>query len=112
MLCLVGLCLAGTLAVRADTIEVKVNGLVCGFCAQGIDKILRENPATEDVLISLEEKLVVISTRQGTDIADEDLRSAITDAGYEVSGIERTRRTIEEIRRAADGAAKAQNPSR
>jgi len=34
------------LAVRAATIEMHVNGLVCAFCAQGIEKKLRKLPAT------------------------------------------------------------------
>jgi hypothetical protein len=29
-------------AVQAETIEMKVNGLVCGFCARGIEKTLRK----------------------------------------------------------------------
>ena len=33
---------------QAETIEVTVNGLVCGFCAQGIEKRLRQFPATAD----------------------------------------------------------------
>jgi len=40
------------LAVRADTIEMHVNGLVCAFCAQGIEKKLRKFPATADVVLS------------------------------------------------------------
>ena len=50
-------------SATADTIEMKVYGLVCGFCAQGIEKTLRKNPATEDVVVSLEDKLVAIATR-------------------------------------------------
>ena len=46
--------------VQADTIEMKVNGLVCGFCARGIEKTLRRNPATADVYVSLEDKLVAV----------------------------------------------------
>ena len=39
---------------------MKVYGLVCGFCAQGIEKTLRKNPATADVVVSLENKLVAV----------------------------------------------------
>jgi copper chaperone CopZ len=87
-------------AASADTIEMKVYGLVCGFCAQGIEKTLRKNPATEDVVVSLEDKLVAIATRAGTDIPDADLTKALTDAGYDVKGISRTQRSIAEIRAA------------
>ena len=87
-----------SVAVQADTIEMKVYGLVCGFCAQGIDKTLRKNPATADVLVSLEHKLVAISTREGQDIPDAELTKALTDSGYDVKGITRTNRSLDTIR--------------
>jgi copper chaperone CopZ len=84
----------------AGTIEMKVYGLVCAFCAQGIEKTLRRNPATEDVVVSLENKLVAVVTREGQDIPDAELRKALTDAGYDVKAITRTSRTLGEIRAA------------
>jgi copper chaperone CopZ len=91
------LALTSAVAV-ADTIEMKVYGLVCAFCAQGIEKTLRKNPATEDVVVSLEHQLVAIATHPGQDIPDAELTSALTDAGYDVKGIARTRRSIAEVR--------------
>jgi periplasmic mercuric ion binding protein len=103
LLALIGMLAAG--AASAATIEMKVHGLVCGFCAQGIEKILRENPATDGVMVSLENKLVVVTTRQGTDITDAELTKAITEAGYSLKGITRTSRTLEEVRKEALQAA-------
>ena len=85
-------------AACADTIEMKVYGLVCGFCAQGIDKTLRKNPATADVFVSLENQLVAVATRPGQDIGDAELKKALTDSGYDVKAITRTQRSIEDIR--------------
>jgi copper chaperone CopZ len=85
-------------AAQAGTIEMKVYGLVCAFCAQGIEKTLRKNAATADVVVSLENKLVAIGTKDGADISDEELTRALTDAGYDVKGITRTQRSIAEIR--------------
>jgi len=96
-LILIVMALGGT-GASAGTIEMKVYGLVCGFCAQGIEKTLRKNPATADVLVSLEDKLVVVSTREGQDISDADLTKALTDSGYDVKGITRTARSLDEIR--------------
>lgn len=84
----------------ADTIEMKVYGLVCGFCAQGIEKTLRRNPATADVLVSLEHQTVAVATQPGKDIADQELIRALTDSGYDVKAITRTRRTLDDIRAA------------
>jgi copper chaperone CopZ len=89
-----------SLGARAGTIEMKVYGLVCGFCAQGIEKTLRKNAATADVVVSLEHQLVAVSTREGSDIPDEELTRALTDAGYDVKGITRTQRSMEQIRAA------------
>jgi copper chaperone CopZ len=85
-------------SASAATIELTVNGLVCGFCAQGIEKTLRRNAATDDVFVSLENRLVAIATKPGTDIADEMLRKALEDAGYDVKAIERTERSLQSLR--------------
>ena len=85
-------------SASAATIELTVNGLVCGFCAQGIEKTLRRNAATDDVFVSLENRLVVIATKPETDIADEVLRKALEDAGYDVKAIARTDRSLQSLR--------------
>ena len=85
-------------SVSAATIELTVNGLVCGFCAQGIEKTLRRNAATDDVFVSLENRLVAIATKPEADIADEVLRKALKDAGYDVKAIARTDRSLQSLR--------------
>jgi len=94
------LALAMTVAgvAQAGTIEMKVNGLVCGFCAQGIEKTLRKNSATADVVVSLENRLVAVATKDGQDIADDELTQALKDAGYDVKSITRTERQMGAIR--------------
>lgn len=82
----------------AATIEMTVNGLVCAFCAQGIEKKLKKFPATAEVLVSLEHRLVAVSLKDGQDIADADLRKALTDAGYTVKAISRSETPIAEVR--------------
>jgi copper chaperone CopZ len=83
---------------EAETIEMNVNGLVCGFCAQGIEKQLRKFPATADVIVSLEQKLVAVGLKDGQDIPDTELLRALTNAGYTVKGIKRTETPIAELR--------------
>ena len=92
--------------LHATTIEMKVNGLVCGFCAQGIEKTLRKNPATADVFVSLENRLVAVATHDGADIPDAELRKALTDAGYDVKAIERTDTTLAALRERVQAASK------
>jgi copper chaperone CopZ len=97
------LLLAATLLVvaassTAATIEMTVNGLVCAFCAQGIEKKLKKIPATAEVLVSLEHRLVAVSLKDGQDIPDADLRKALTDAGYTVKDISRSETPIADVR--------------
>lgn len=87
-----------SVGARAETIEMKVFGMVCSFCAQGIEDNLRKIPATAEVLVSLENKLVVVTTRKGGDITDRELTNAISDAGYDLKAISRTDRSIAQIR--------------
>ena len=93
-------------AASADTIEMKVYGLVCSFCAQSIEKTLHKNPTTTNVVVNLEDKLVAIATRKDQDISDADLTQALTDSGYDVKGITRTKRSVAEIRTQLKKAAK------
>jgi len=83
---------------QAATIEMTINGLVCGFCAQGIEKTLRKNPSTADVLVSLENRLVAVATKEGADIPDGDLKKALTNAGYDVKAIQRTDNSLDALR--------------
>lgn len=96
LLLIAGLGAAAT--THATTIEMTVNGLVCGFCAQGIEKTLRKNPATDEVFVSLEHRLVAVATKADADIADATLRDALRDSGYDVVAINRTDRPIAAIR--------------
>lgn len=88
----VALLLATPLTTKAaDTrqILVNVNGLVCAFCAHGIQKALSGESATDKVDVDLEAGKVTIALKPEGDIADERLRELLIDAGYTVTGIER-----------------------
>jgi periplasmic mercuric ion binding protein len=87
-----------SVVVQATTIEMHVNGLVCAFCAQGIEKKLRKFPATADVLVSLEQRLVAVALKDGQDIPDTELRQALTNAGYTVTTIQRSDTSLAAIR--------------
>jgi len=99
------LLLVATVA-EANTIEMKVNGLVCAFCARGIEKTFHKNPAVADVVVSLEDKLVAVQMKEGTDISDQELRATLTDAGYDIKAIERTETTVAAIRERLKSSAK------
>lgn len=85
----------------AKTIEMDVNGLVCAFCAQGIQKTLKAFPAAEAVYVSLENRIVAVQLKDGSDIDDATLRKAMTDSGYTVVAIRRTDASLDDIRKRA-----------
>jgi copper chaperone CopZ len=95
---LVGILVAPLLS-HATTIKITVDGMVCAFCAQGIERRLRAQAATADVYVSLKHKLVAVALRPGTDIADATLRAELKDAGYDVRAISRVDERLETLRR-------------
>lgn len=95
---LIGLGSLSATSAYATTIEIGVKGLVCAFCAQGIEKKLRKFPATADVVVSLEQRVVAVALKDGQDISDPELRKALTDAGYTVTTIQRTDTSLATIR--------------
>jgi mercuric ion binding protein len=82
----------------AKTVEMKVNGLVCAFCAQGIEKTLKGFPATAAVFVSLEHRLVAVQLKEGEDIPDAALKKAITNAGYALVSVSRTENSLASLR--------------
>jgi len=76
---------------------MKVNGLVCAFCAQGIEKTVRAKPETADVFVSLEHGLVAVALKPSQDLTDAALTAALTDAGYTVVAIKRSERSLAQI---------------
>ncbi len=73
----------------AETIRASVNGMVCAFCATGIEKTFRAQPEVDDVRVDLERKLVMIRTKEGRTLDDARIGKIMTDAGYSINGIVR-----------------------
>jgi len=92
------LLICGAPLAAAKSLEIEVNGLVCAFCAQGIEKTLKRFPATQAVYVNLENRLVAVQLKDGSDIDDSAMREAITNAGYTVVEIRRTDATLDAIR--------------
>ena len=82
----------------ADTLKIKVDGMVCGFCASSIEKKMRAEKATADVFVSLANKIVAVSEKPGQKLDEAKLRAGIADSGYEVKAIERVTASIADIR--------------
>ena len=80
-----------TAVVSADTIRATVNGMVCGFCATGIEKTFKAQPEVKTVNVDLNKKLVTVTTKQDQTLDDTKLKKLITNSGYSVVSINRVK---------------------
>ncbi len=78
-----------TLPAWAGSVHVQVKGMVCAFCAQGIEKKLRAEGGVEHVKVSLEKQDVLLSLKEGQGPGDARIRELLREAGYEVQAIHR-----------------------
>jgi len=88
-------------AEAPHTIEMEVDGLVCAFCAQGIEKKLRKEAATEDVYVNLQNKLVAVALKPDQTIADDRLKALLTDSGYTVKAIKHSQTPLSQLKAGA-----------
>ena len=64
---------------------MKIEGMSCGHCSARVEKALNEIDGVS-AHVSLEDKTAAITLLH--EVADDVLRKAVTDAGYEVVGLE------------------------
>ena len=87
-------------AFAAESIKASVNGMVCAFCAQGIEKRLSKMPATKSVFVDLKKKIVAVEAREGQSLNGKAITAEITDAGYDVVRLETVQQSVADIRAA------------
>jgi len=89
---------ASASAQDAATAKISVNGMVCAFCAQGIEKRITAMPEAGPLYINLSRKLVAVQPKAGKSLDMEKIRREITDAGYEVTAVEMVPKTVAALR--------------
>ena len=82
----------------ALTQKIEVLGMVCAFCAQGIEKSFGSVAHVKDIFVSLENYFVAIESKDGKSIDEKQIRTIITDAGYDVQKIEVVSDSVSVIR--------------
>ena len=92
------LTLSALSAQAGDTVKLQVNGMVCAFCAQGIEKRLTSLPETGELYINLAQKVVAVQPKAGQLINIEKVKAEITEAGYDVVKVEAVPQTVAAIR--------------
>ena len=71
-------------ANAADVAKVTVNGMVCAFCAQGIEKTISKMPQTKAVYVNLDKRIVAVEPKDGQKLDMAKIKAGIVDAGYDV----------------------------
>ena len=80
---------ASSVLAAGNDVHITVKGMVCAFCAQGITKKFKAEPAVGTVNVSLEKKSVDLSLKSGQTLSDDVIQKVLTDSGYTVEKIER-----------------------
>ena len=88
-------------AFAATSVKATVNGMVCAFCAQGIEKRLSKMPASEAVFVDLKRKVVVVEAKPGQTLDQKAISAEIADAGYDVVKMETITRSVAEFKAGA-----------
>jgi copper chaperone CopZ len=73
----------------AETIHTTVHGMVCAFCATGIEKTFKKQPEVESVHVDLPKKMVTVKTKPGKTLPDAKIKEIVTYSGYTMGKIVR-----------------------
>ena len=82
----------------AGTVKFSVNGMVCAFCAQGIEKRLTKLSETGALYINLAQKVVAVQPKPGKSIDIAKVSAEIVEAGYAVTAAQPVPQTVAAIR--------------
>ena len=80
---------APTAPAAGKEVRVKVKGMVCAFCGQGLTKTFKSQAAVDTVDVDLDKKEVGLKMKDGKDLPDAEIATIIRDAGFNLDKIER-----------------------
>ncbi|CAM8652878.1 CopZ Copper chaperone [Oxalobacteraceae bacterium] len=87
-----------TPAFAVTSMKATVNGMVCAFCAQGIEKRISKMPATKAVYVDLKKKTVVVEPKDGMTLDQKAIMEEVKDAGYDIVKVESVAKSVAEIK--------------
>ncbi len=80
-------------STKTYDVDIEVTGMVCSFCAHGIQKSFERHPAIDDVHVNLDASRVRLNLKVDQHIQDNDIKTIITDSGYTVGRITRNNKS-------------------
>jgi copper chaperone CopZ len=75
------------IGAQPATTVVKVNGMVCAFCSNSIEKKFKEMSEVKEVKVDLDTKLVTIRYNEGKSLSEKAINDLITKSGYTVVSV-------------------------
>ena len=79
----------GSIDPNGVLLTVAVEGMVCDFCAQAIQKVFLKKEQVAGITVDLDNQNVIIALKEDTDITDNIIEDLFINAGYNVSEINR-----------------------
>jgi len=73
-------------------VQVSVKGMVCDFCARGLEKVFLKKEEVNKIDVSLEKGLVSIHMKPKKTLEDKTIKKLITDNGISVEKIIRSKK--------------------
>jgi cation transport ATPase len=81
--------------VKAEEINLTINGMVCAFCAQGLADLARSFDPVQQAYVDMDNRLVVLSIKPDSSMSDDQVREYVKDAGYDLESFFRTDQSTE-----------------
>ena len=97
---IVGVTTTFNVVMAAESVKATVNGMVCSFCAQGIEKTLLKMPEAKAVFVDLKKKVVAVEAKDGQTLDGKKIALQIKDAGYDVVKLETVAQSVDDIKAA------------
>ena len=75
----------------AASVVVHVDGMVCSFCVQGLERGMGKLEGVTRVVLSLEHKTISLWIAPNKELTDATIKKQIRDSGFDVAKILRTK---------------------
>ena len=76
-------------AICENLIKIKVNGLVCDFCARALEKTFGKRSDVSGIDVDLDNGKVNVLMNQNATIDNKIITKLVTDSGYKVVAIDK-----------------------
>lgn len=75
--------------IGKDKVLIEVQGMVCAFCAQGIEKNFGKRKEVKSTKVDLDKMEVLVQFKKGKSLDEKIIKELVTDAGFSYKGIKK-----------------------